>query len=77
MEPNEFWWPGWDSNPQNSDFESDTYANSITRPNKQGLENFNTRFTASAPNKSVFVLMYKLIGYEAAWFLIPIKQNFF
>ena len=26
------WWPGWDSNPQNSDFESDTYANSITRP---------------------------------------------
>ena len=27
-----YWWPGWDSNPQNSDFESDTYANSITRP---------------------------------------------
>ena len=27
-----YWWPGWDSNPQNLDFESSTYANSVTRP---------------------------------------------
>ena len=28
------WWARWESNPQNFDFESNTYANSVTRPKK-------------------------------------------
>ena len=30
------WCPKWESNPQNSDFESDTYANSVIGANKTG-----------------------------------------
>ncbi len=37
------WCPGRDSNPQNHDFESRTYANSITRANEVNQKHYKSR----------------------------------